>query len=459
VGKANILIIDDEKNILSSLSRALRLEGYDSDVAGCGKLGLDRLGACTYDLVLLDVKMPDIDGLEVLRRVREGGNQVPVLMMSGHGTVETAVQATKLGAHDFIEKPLSTDKLLITVENILRFQRLQDEAEQLRRRVGATGEMIGESRPMKELAQRVQLAASAQAPVLIIGESGTGKELVARAIHQGSKRTEGPYTKINCAAVPSELIESELFGHEAGSFTGATRQRRGKFEQASTGTLFMDEVGDMPAAMQAKLLRVLQEGELERVGGAETIRVDVRVVAATNKNLEELVAEGRFRGDLYYRLNVVPIRVPPLRERREDIPLLIDAFVTQACEANDRRRKAIAGDAADALSRYHYPGNVRELKNLIERLVILTPGDAIGMDDVRALLPLESGGGGSSDWYVPGVPLRQMVATAERALILKALEHHDGHITRTASDLQIERSHLYKKMRSLDIPLPSAQDS
>jgi DNA-binding NtrC family response regulator len=295
--------------------------------------------------------------------------------------------------------------------------------------------------------------------VLIIGESGTGKELVARAIHQGSKRTEGPYTKINCAAVPSELIESELFGHEAGSFTGATRQRRGKFEQASTGTLFMDEVGDMPAAMQAKLLRVLQEGELERVGGAETIRVDVRVVAATNKNLEELVAEGRFRGDLYYRLNVVPIRVPPLRERREDIPLLIDAFVTQACEANDRRRKTIAGDAADALSRYHYPGNVRELKNLIERLVILTPGDAIGMDDVRALLPLESGGGGSSDWYVPGVPLRQMVATAERTLILKALEHHDGHITRTASDLQIERSHLYKKMRSLDIPLPSAQDS
>jgi len=458
MGKANILIVDDEKNILSSLSRALRLEDYDTDVAGNGKLGLDRMTSGSYDLVLLDVKMPDIDGLEVLRRVREGGNQIPVLMMSGHGTVETAVQATKLGAHDFIEKPLSTDKLLISVENVIKFHRLKDEHEQLRRQVGATGEMIGESRPMQELGQRVQLAASAQAPVLITGESGTGKELVARAIHQGSKRADGPYTKINCAAVPSELIESELFGHEAGSFTGATRQRRGKFEQASGGTLFMDEVGDMPAAMQAKMLRVLQEGELERVGGSETIHVDVRVVAATNKNLEELVSEGGFREDLYYRLNVVPIHVPPLRDRRDDIPLLIGAFVTQACEANDRRRKSISDEAVEALSRYHYPGNVRELKNLVERLVILTPGDGIGMDDVRALLPLEGGGRRSNDWYLPGTPLKEMVSAAERDLIKKALEHHSGHITNTASDLQIERSHLYKKMRALEIPLPSSKD-
>ncbi len=455
MGKANILIVDDEKNILSSLSRALRLEDFDTDVAGNGKLGLDRMTSGSYDLVLLDVKMPDIDGLEVLRRVREGGNQVPVLMMSGHGTVETAVQATKLGAHDFIEKPLSTDKLLISVENIIKFHRLKDEHEQLQRQVGATGEMIGECRPMQELGQRIQLAASAQAPVLITGESGTGKELVARAIHQGSKRTDGPYTKINCAAVPSELIESELFGHEAGSFTGATRQRRGKFEQASTGTLFMDEVGDMPAAMQAKMLRVLQEGELERVGGNETLKVDVRVVAATNKNLEELVSVGGFREDLYYRLNVVPIHVPPLRERRDDIPLLIAAFITQACEANDRRRKSISDEAVEALSRYHYPGNVRELKNLVERLVILTPGDSIGMDDVRALLPLERGGRRSNDWYLPGTALKQMVASAEKDLIKKALEHHAGHITNTAADLQIERSHLYKKMRSLEIPLPS----
>jgi DNA-binding NtrC family response regulator len=295
--------------------------------------------------------------------------------------------------------------------------------------------------------------------VLIEGESGTGKELVARAIHEGSKRAAGPYTKINCAAVPSELIESELFGHEAGSFTGATRQRRGKFEQASGGTLFLDEVGDMPAAMQAKLLRVLQEGELERVGGGETIKVDVRVVAATNKDLAALVAENVFRGDLYYRLNVVPMHVPPLRERRDDIPVLIDAFITQACTANDRRLKVITQEAVDALSRYHYPGNVRELKNLIERLVILTPDDTIDIDDVSGLLPMQGRERAGNEWYTPGVPLRQMVADAERDLILKALEHHGGHITRTAADLQIERSHLYKKMRSLNIPLPSAQEA
>ena len=459
MGNANILIVDDEKNILSSLSRALRLEGYDTDVAGGGKLGLERMSSRSYDLVLLDVKMSDIDGLEVLRRAREAEIEVPVIMMSGHGTVETAVQATKLGAHDFIEKPLSTDKLLITVENVLRFQRLKDEHEELRRQVGATDDMIGDSGAMQQLKQRIELAASAQAPVLISGESGTGKELVARAIHQGSKRAEGPYTKLNCAAVPSELIESELFGHEAGAFTGATRQRRGKFEQASGGSLFLDEVGDMPPAMQAKLLRVLQEGELERVGGAETIHVDVRVVAATNKNLEEMVNEGSFRGDLYYRLNVVPIQIPPLRERRDDIPVLIDAFITQACQANDRRLKMIAQDAVDALANYDYPGNVRELKNLIERLVILTPGDAIAMDDVKAFLPLGGSGAAGAELYLPGVPLKQMVASAERELIQRALEHHNGHITNTAADLQIERSHLYKKMRALEIPLPSSQDS
>jgi DNA-binding NtrC family response regulator len=458
VGKAHILIVDDEKNILSSLSRALRLEGYDTDVAGSGTLGLERIASGSYDLALLDVKMPDIDGLEVLRRARDAGHQVPVVVMSGHGTVETAVQATKLGAHDFIEKPLSTDKLLITVENTLRFQRLKDEAEELRQRIGATGSMIGESQPMLQLAQNVQLAASAQASVLITGESGTGKELVARSIHQGSKRASGPYTKINCAAVPGELIESELFGHEAGAFTGATKQRRGKFEQASGGTLFLDEVGDMPAAMQAKLLRVLQEGELERVGGGDTIHVDVRVVAATNKKLEEMVAEGGFRADLYYRLNVVPIQVPPLRERRDDVPLLIDAFISQACTANDRRRKQISRDAVEALSRYDYPGNVRELKNLVERLVILTPGQAIGVDDVAALLPLAGGGQRRHDWYSPGVALKEMVSSAERDLIKRALEYHNGHITRTAADLQIERSHLYKKMRALNIPLPSEQD-
>jgi DNA-binding NtrC family response regulator len=449
--KASVLIVDDEKNILSTLSRALRIEDYEVDVAGSAAIALEKSATRAYDAILLDVMMPEMDGITMLRRLRELGNEVPVIVMSGHGTIDTAVEATRLGAHDFIEKPIATERLLLSLGRALELRKLEVENQELRARTGAFDGLLGDSPPMRQLRDQVQLAASANAPVLVIGERGTGKELVARAIHLGSKRADGPLEKLNCAAVPAELIESELFGHEMGAFTGATKQRRGKFERASGGTLFLDEVGDMPAPMQAKLLRVLQEGEIERVGGHQVIPVNVRVVAATNKPLLKEIEENRFRADLYDRLNVVPLRVPPLRERSEDIPTLVAHFLRQACQANDRRGKAIGKGALELLCRYDYPGNVRELRNLIERLVILTPGDQIGEAEARALLPIAGGGGGGGGYYRPGVPLRDMIDEIERDLITRALEHHQGHITNTAADLGLERSHLYKKMKALGI--------
>ncbi len=447
---ASVLIVDDEKNILSTLSRALRVEDYEVDVAGNQALAMERLGKKTYDILLLDVQLPDGNGLSILRALREEGNEVPVVMMSGHGTIETAVEATQLGAFTFLEKPIGTERLLLALRNGLGFAELEAENKALRAQTGATTDILGESSVVKELRERIALAASAQANVLVTGERGTGKELVARAIHLGSKRAQGNYEKLNCAAVPAELIESELFGHEAGAFTGASKQRKGKFERASGGTLFLDEVGDMPAAMQAKLLRVLQEGELERVGGEGLIQIDVRVVAATNKDLRKEIEEGRFRADLYDRLNVLPIQVPALRERIGDVELLAEVFLQQACTANDRRGKTLSPGAMKQLASYTYPGNVRELRNLVERLVILTPKDDVTESDARALLPVGGGGGGSTE-YRPGTPLKVMLEAVERDLILRALEHHKGHATNTAADLGLERSHLYKKMRALDI--------
>ncbi|MEM9073043.1 MAG: sigma-54 dependent transcriptional regulator [Myxococcota bacterium] len=448
--QASILIVDDEKNILSTLSRALKVEDFDVDVAGNAEISFKKLAAKAYDLLLLDVQLPDQDGLSILRTIRERQNDVPVIMMSGHGTIDTAVQATQLGAYTFLEKPIGTERLLLAIRNCLGFAQLEAENRELKQRAGATDELLGESKVMVELRSRISLAADANANVLVTGERGTGKELVARAIHLGSKRAEGPYEKLNCAAVPAELIESELFGHEAGAFTGATKQRRGKFERASGGTLFLDEVGDMPSNMQAKLLRVLQENELERVGGSDLIRVDVRVVAATNKDLRKEIEAGRFRADLYDRLNVLPVRVPALRERIEDVSSLAAHFLRQACANNDRRGKSLTAGAMKLLTTYDYPGNVRELRNLIERIVILTPGDEVNESDARALLPI-GGGGATSTYYRPGVPLRQMMEVVERDLILRSLDHHKGHITNTAADLGLERSHLYKKMKALDI--------
>lgn len=451
MGQASILIVDDEKNILSTLSRALRVEDFDVDVAGNAALAFEKLGTKAYDLLLLDVQLPDQNGLEILRQVREDDNDVAVIMMSGHGTIDTAVQATQLGAFTFLEKPIGTERLLLAIRNALGFAQLEAENRELREHTGATNAILGESPVIDELRERIRLAADANANVLVTGERGTGKELVARAIHLGSQRTKGPYEKLNCAAVPAELIESELFGHEAGAFTGATKQRRGKFERASGGTLFLDEVGDMPTNMQAKLLRVLQENELERVGGSDLIKVDVRVVAATNKNLRKEIEEGRFRADLYDRLNVLPVRVPALRERIEDVDVLVPHFLRQVCASNGRRNKTLTDGALKLLSGYDYPGNVRELRNLIERIVILTPGDQITESDARALLPIAGGGGGGGTYYRPGTPLKKMMEAVERDLILRSLDHHKGHITNTAADLGLERSHLYKKMKSLDI--------
>src|SRR6266545_4853943 len=387
-----LLLIDDEPNILSSLRRALEIEGHDVEVAGGGRIGLEKLAARAFDLVMLDVMMPELDGLQTLKLIREKDPELPVIMMSGHATIETAVQATKLGAQDFIEKPLSSEKTLLTVRNALALAKLRREHAELTEKARADMAMIGASPRMRAIFDKIRMVAPSAGRVLITGENGTGKELIARALHDHSKRADRPFIKLNCAAIPSELIESELFGHEKGAFTGATQMRRGKFELADGGTLFLDEVGDMNPSAQAKVLRVLQEGELERVGGHETLKVDVRVIAATNKNLAAEIAAGRFREDLFYRLNVVPIDLAPLRERREDVPGLVEHFLTHACRVDDRREKRMAPGAVTMLMQYDWPGNVRELKNLIERLVILTgDSEVIGEADVQDALPGEIG--------------------------------------------------------------------
>jgi DNA-binding NtrC family response regulator len=450
MARSTVLVIDDEPNILSSVRRALELEGYKVEVAGSGPIALKKLSDTEFDLALLDVMMPEMDGLQVLAAIRENHPHVATVMMSGNATIDTAVTATKLGAHDFIEKPLSSDKLLLTIENTLKFAQLHREKNELQAKVtGGDFAMLGQSKAMVAIFDKLAKTAPSNGRVLITGENGTGKELVARAIHENSKRASAPFVKLNCAAIPSELIESELFGHEKGAFTGATQQRRGKFELADGGTLFLDEVGDMNPSAQAKVLRVLQESELERVGGAETIEVDVRVVAATNKNLEEEIAAGRFREDLFYRLNVVPIELPALRERRADIPMLVEHFLKMACEANDIPLMRISSKATSLLMQHEWPGNVRELKNSIERLVILSGGnEEIGEDDIKEALPSAKSVRGS---YKQGVALKELVASAEREIIVEALEGNDNHVSNTARELCLERSHLYKKMKTLGI--------
>jgi len=457
MARAHLLVVDDEPSILTTLQKALTLEGYGVDVAGGVKVAEEKLRKRSYDLCLFDVTLPDGDGLELLAFVRGAKLETPVLMMSGHGTIDAAVRATRLGALQFLEKPINTDALLITVETALRLDRAEAEAKALRAASGSSGDLVGESPEIKRLTELVTRAAKSSASVLVTGERGTGKELVARAIHQLSPRAKGPLEKLNCAALPSELIESELFGHEAGAFTGATKQRRGKFERASGGTLFLDEVGDMPLAMQAKLLRVLQEREIERVGGSETIKVDARVVAATNRDLVAACESGEFRADLYDRLNVVPLAIPPLRARRDDIPRLARHFLDLASKANDRPHLTMNDAALQLLTGHSFPGNVRELRNLIERLVILTPGDSIGEDDVRTCLP------GTAAYhppglYRPGVSFRVLADEAERTILQEALAHHGGQMAKAARALDLERSHLYKKARALGLRGDKAED-
>ena len=444
-----VLVVDDEPNIVMSLEFLMKKEGFEVAIANDGEDALAKVDSFGPDLVLLDVMMPGESGLEVLPKIRAASPETVVVMMSGNATIETAVSATKAGAYDFIEKPLSGDKLLITVQNALGFARLRHENARLRGQARTDFAMVGKAPSMKAIFDKVAKTAPSSGRVLITGENGTGKELVARAIHEHSKRADGPFVKLNCAAIPAELIESELFGHEKGAFTGATQQRRGKFEQADGGTLFLDEVGDMNPSAQAKVLRVLQENELERVGGAETIKVDVRVVAATNKDLASEISAGRFREDLYYRLAVVPIELPPLRARREDIPMLVDHLIGQVCADNDRRRKRVAAGAMTLIMQHDWPGNVRELKNVVERLAILT-GDAevITEADVGDALPRVKA---VKPELTRGVPFKDLVAAAEREIIIAALEAHDHHVSNTARELQLERSHLYKKMRALGI--------
>lgn len=447
---AQILVVDDEPSILSTLKKALTLEGYEVDVAGGVRVAESKLAKKNFDVLLLDVALPDGDGVELLERLRQGGNDAQVIMMSGHATVDAAVRATRLGALDFLEKPLSTDRLLVVLDNTLRLMRAESEARELRAQAGRTSHLLGNSAIMDELRDQIRRAARAQASVLVQGERGTGKELVARAIHEASPRAKGPLEKLNCAAVPRELIESELFGHEAGAFTGATKQRRGKFERAHRGTLFLDEVGDMPLDMQVKLLRVLQEKEIERVGGHETIVVDARVVAATNKDLSAAIEQGAFRADLFDRLNVLPLSVPPLRARCEDIMPLAEHFLALAITNNDRPGVRLTDGARGALERHSYPGNVRELRNLIERLVILSPDERIEAVDVERAL-----GGASSapkkGLYQPGVPFKVLVEAAERTIIEEAVAHNGGQMAATARALGLERSHLYKKARALGL--------
>ncbi len=446
---ATVLIVDDERNIQLSLARALSLEGYATETAGTGQEALEKIASLPVDLVLLDVKLPDLDGLAVLERARQTRPGLPVAVMSGHGSIETVRQAFVLGAFDYLEKPIEgRERLLAAVRNGLALRDLAAENAELKRTTGP-GEMIGGSAAMQRLRELLRRAAAAEGRVLITGENGTGKELVARALHDGSRRRGGPFVKLNCAAVPAELIESELFGHERGAFTGAVAARRGKFELADGGTLLLDEVGDMPPAMQAKVLRVLQEGEFERVGGQTTLRTDARVVAATNKDLLAEVAAGRFREDLYYRLAVVIVPTPPLRDRKEDIPALADRFLAEACERNGRRPMTLGREAQAALQAHDWPGNVRELRNAVERLAILADGPVLGAEDVAAALP--GARRPRTDRAREGAGFHELVEDAEREIILAALMAHADNVSDTARALGLERSHLYKKMRALGI--------
>ena len=453
--KAHILIIDDDANTLASLSRAFRLAGHGASVCDNAARALDLAKAERFDLILSDVVMPGRDGIALLEDLKNGGVVSPVVMMSGQATIDMAVRATRLGAVDFLEKPISTDKLLVTVENAVRLTRLEEENRELKQRLGRH-QIVWASPAMREVMAQVEHVAVSETRVCIRGETGTGKELIARTLHEKSRRRDGPFVSLNCAAIPAELMESELFGHEKGSFTGAAARHTGKFEQAHHGTLFLDEIGDMPLAMQAKLLRVLEEGEIERVGGGSPFAVDVRVIVATHRNLEEQVRQGTFREDLYHRIFVFPIVLPPLRERREDIRVLAEHFVRQLAEQNHWKPKTFSPEALAVLEAYSWPGNVRELRNVIERVLLYAPGDIIEVATILRALPqaVAQGGAGlaASQANTTGT-LAQRVEGFEREILLAELKRNRNHMTNTAKALGLERSHLYKKCQQLGIDL------
>ena len=449
---AHLLIVDDDTNTLASLSRAFRLAGHEATVCDNAARALELVRTNRYDLIFSDVVMPGKDGIAFLEDLSALGSDIPVVMISGQATVEMAVKATRLGAVDFLEKPLSTDRLLLTIDNVLRLTRLEEENRQLRRRIGKH-EIVGTSKAIERVLLQIRKVGASETRVCILGETGTGKELVARALHDNSARREGPFVTLNCAAVPAELIESELFGHEKGAFTGAASRHAGKFEQSHRGTLFLDEIGDMPLAMQAKLLRVLEEGEVERVGGGRAIAVNVRVVVATHRNLEALVKQGTFRQDLFHRVYVYPLVLPPLRERLDDIPLLVEHFAQQVADQNGWKTKPFAAEAIEALQRYAWPGNIRELRNVVERLMLLAD-DSVETWAVDIALPKTS-----STEVVPlqTGTLAERVEAFERDLVLGELKRRNFHMTETARALGLERSHLYKKCQQLGVDLRSVK--
>jgi len=450
--KAHLLIVDDEANTLASLSRAFRLAGHEATVCDNAARGLEMAKAQSFDLILSDVVMPGKDGLSLLEDLKQQGVSTPVVMMSGQAHIEMAVRATRLGALDFLEKPISTDKLLLTVDNALRLQRLESENKQLRQRLGKH-EIVWKGEAMRRVMAQVERVAASESRVCILGDTGTGKELVARTIHEKSTRAAGPFVTLNCAAVPAELIESELFGHEKGSFTGASGRHIGKFEQADQGTIFLDEIGDMPLGMQAKLLRVLEEGEVERIGGDKAISVNVRVVVATHRDLEARVREEKFRQDLFHRIYVFPLMLPPLRERREDIPALVAHFAEQVCAQNGWKPVPFSKEAMEALQAHAWPGNVRELRNMVERLMLLATDGQVDVETVQMALPKSSGSGTTAGVVTGNGPLADRVQSFEREVILAELKRSHHNMSMAAKSLGLERSHLYKKAEQLGIDL------
>ena len=448
--RPHVLIVDDEAGIRESLSSILREEGYQVEAVGSAEEALERTSLGDLEVILLDVWLPGIDGLEALSRLQAMTRPPEIIMISGHGTIETAVRATKLGAFDFLEKPLSLEKVLVLVRNAVQQRRLEEENVLLRSELGHRYQVVGDSVPMKALRQQIAVTAPTNGRVLIYGESGTGKELVARALHAASLRAKGPFVEVNCAAIPEELIESELFGHIKGSFTGASEDKIGKFQKADGGTLFLDEIGDMSLRTQSKVLRVLEEQRFERVGSNVMTNVDVRVIAATNKNLEEEISRGAFRQDLFYRLNVIPFYVPPLRERREDIPTLANYFLMEFSSEYGKKPRELSPAAMDILIRYPWPGNVRELKNLVERLVIVCPQAHIEPHH----LPPELFRGVAESPHHPYSTLHEARSAYEREFILRKLQENRWNMTQTAGALGLERSHLYRKMKSLGIAAP-----
>jgi two-component system, NtrC family, nitrogen regulation response regulator NtrX len=453
----HILVVDDDASTLASVARAFRLAGYEATVCDSAARALQIMAATRFDVVLSDVVMPGMDGISMLEQLRASGIATPVIMISGQANVEMAVRATRLGAVDFLEKPLSTDKLLLTVGNVLRMAALEEENRQLRRHVGKH-EIVWAGNAMRQLMSQVERVAASEARVCILGETGTGKELIARTVHANSPRRDRPFVALNCAAVPPELIESELFGHEKGAFTGAGSRHTGKFEQAHKGTLFLDEIGDMPPAMQAKLLRVLEEGEVERVGGGPAVNVDVRVIVATHRNLEELVHQGTFRSDLFHRIYVFPVRIPALRDRKEDIPVLVGHFSARVAEQNGWPARAFTPQAIESLASYSWPGNVRELRNVVERLLLLADAE-VDESSVALALPQNAMTRGSA---IAG-SLAERVEAFEREILTETLQSHAYRMTETARALGLERSHLYKKCQHHSIPVkegrhPGEQD-